>query len=268
MSGAPITQVVGMAERGRSEAVATTCGVLVAAGLLAVMGYAASRTDTSLPESAPTASDALPATTTEPVRPAAEAVKPTPSRARGRVVAGDWITRMSRSTGIGPVALKAYGTAALRLADEQPRCRLGWTTLAGIGAIESGHGTTGGSVLRPDGTTSQPILGPALDGTAGTAAIRSDADSVRWHGDAVWDHAVGPMQFIPSTWRKWGSDGDGDGVEDPSNVFDAAYAAARYLCASGGDLTTGEGWSRAVFSYNHSEDYVRAILARANDYAD
>jgi membrane-bound lytic murein transglycosylase B len=267
MPGTPITQVVAVAERGRSGLVATACGVLVAAGLLAVTVYAASRTDTSLPTTAPTAADALPATTTEPARPAAEAVRPAPSRTRERAVAGDWITRTSRSTGIGPVALKAYGAAALRVADEQPSCRLGWTTLAGIGAIESGHGTTGGGALRVDGTTSRRIVGPALDGTAGTIAIPSDTDSVRWHGDTAWDHAVGPMQFIPSTWRKWGSDGNGDGVEDPNNVLDAAYAAARYLCASGGDLTTGEGWSQAVFSYNHSEAYVRAVLARANDYA-
>jgi membrane-bound lytic murein transglycosylase B len=146
-------------------------------------------------------------------------------------------------------------------------CRLGWTTLAGIGGIESLHGTDKGSYLLPDGQTSQPILGPALDGTGGNAAIAATPETVQWHGDSRWDHAVGPMQFIPSTWERWQSDGNDDGVADPSNVFDAAYAAGRYLCASGGDLRTGEGWTRAIFSYNHSDDYVRSVLNYANYYA-
>lgn len=259
---------------------ATACGVLVAIGLLALTGLAASRTDTALPETPRPAAQVLPVAVAEP-----EAAGPAPARSRSteqprggrsekRVrraatsdVATDWVGRTSARTGIGRVALTAYASASLRMATEQPACRIGWTTLAGIGAVESGHGTNGGAHLQPDGTTSQPILGPALDGTGGTAAIRSTAESVDWHGDRRWDHAVGPMQFIPSTWRRWGTDGSGDGRADPNNVLDAAVAAARYLCASGGDLTTAQGWTRAVFSYNHSDAYVRSVLARANRYA-
>lgn len=178
-----------------------------------------------------------------------------------------WVTAVAQRTGIGEIALRAYGSAALRIASEQPRCRLGWTTLAGLGGVESLHGTDGGAQLLPDGRTSQPIVGPALDGTDGNAAIRSTAESVPWHGDMRWDHAVGPMQFIPSTWERWESDGNGDGVSDPGNIDDAAYAAGRYLCASGTDLTTARGWTAAIFSYNHSDDYVRTVLAYANAYA-
>ncbi|MDX6276128.1 MAG: hypothetical protein QOJ72_256, partial [Nocardioidaceae bacterium] len=173
----------------------------------------------------------------------------------------------TRATGIGAVAVSAYGTVSLRLARDRPGCHLGWTTLAGIGGVESGHGTTGGATLLADGSTSKPILGPALNGTAGMASIRSNAQSSHWHGDPRWDHAVGPMQFIPSTWRTWGADGNGDGVSDPNNMYDAAYATGLYLCASGADLRTGQGWSRAIFSYNHSDDYVRSVLVRANSYA-
>lgn len=191
-----------------------------------------------------------------------------PSAETGSPVSPTWIADEATRTGISSIAVDAYGRATLRLADEQPSCRVGWTTLAALGWVETGHGTHEGASLRPDGTTTKRILGPALNGSDGFAAIRSDVESAAWHGDAKWDHAVGPMQFIPSTWRKWGSDGNADGFNDPNNIFDASYAAARYLCASGADLRTGQGWSRAVHSYNHSEEYVRSVLAQANAYAN
>lgn len=75
--------------------------------------------------------------------------------------------------------------------------------------------------------------------------------------------AVGWMQFLPSTWRDWGVDGNGDGLADPWNATDAVYAAARYLAASGAH----EDLPGAVFSYNHSQDYVDAVLAGAARFA-
>nr|WP_281362125.1 lytic murein transglycosylase [Cellulomonas humilata] len=119
----------------------------------------------------------------------------------------------------------------------------------------------------PDGRPSVPIVGPALDGSGGTAAIPARAEDTAWHGDAVWSHAVGPMQFLPSTWSRWASDGDGDGAQDPNDIDDAALAAARYLCASGRDLATPEGWQAAVLSYNHDDAYVALVLATANGFA-
>ena len=178
-----------------------------------------------------------------------------------------WEDRVAASTGMSPVAARAYGTAVLRLAKEQPTCRIGWTTIAGIGAVESAHGTEAGSSLRADGRTRRLIIGPALDGTAGNAAIASDAAFEKFHGDPTWDHAVGPMQFISSTWARWASDGNDDGSEDPSNIYDAAYATGRYLCASGLDLTVGSNWGEAIFSYNHSADYVASVYYRVQQYA-
>jgi membrane-bound lytic murein transglycosylase B len=204
-----------------------------------------------------------PVTTMEAVRPVSESVDLAPTGGR---VSGTWVATESARTGISAVAVDAYGRAALRLAGERPGCHVGWTTLAAIGGIESGHGTNGGAYLQADGTTSHPILGPSLDGSAGMGAIRSDEESVQWHGDTRWDHAVGPMQFIPSTWRTWGADGNDDGRADPNNIVDAAYTAGLYLCASGADLRTGAGWTQAIFSYNHSDDYVRGVLTRANRY--
>ncbi|WP_370616608.1 lytic murein transglycosylase [Mumia sp. Pv 4-285] len=179
-----------------------------------------------------------------------------------------WVNSMSARLGVGQAAVAAYANAALRIGVEQPACNLEWTTLAGIGWVESQHGTLGGNELLHDGTTRKPILGPALDGSEGVGAIRPGADDTTAHGNTDWDHAVGPMQFIGSTWARWGADGDGDGVSDRADLDDAAYAAGRYLCADGYDLATGTGWSAAVFAYNHSDEYVASVLATANTYAE
>jgi murein DD-endopeptidase MepM/ murein hydrolase activator NlpD len=74
--------------------------------------------------------------------------------------------------------------------------------------------------------------------------------------------AVGWMQFMPSTWLRWGVDGDGDGIADPWNATDAVYAAARYLAAAGGQTDI----SRGVFAYNHADWYVREVLDLARVY--
>jgi membrane-bound lytic murein transglycosylase B len=175
-----------------------------------------------------------------------------------------WTSRTAGATGIPARALHAYATAALVVGVEQPSCGIGWNTLAGIGAIESGHGSHGGAVLRADGYPDPPIRGIALDGTQ-SAEIR-DTDGGRWDGDTVWDRAVGPMQFIPDTWERWGADANGDGAADPNQIDDAALAAARYLC-HGGEMTSVEGWRAAIFSYNNLESYVNDVATTANVYA-
>lgn len=199
---------------------------------------------------------------------------PTPVEAPEAVAPGEpvgpvrvdphWLRRIAARTGIPAPALRAY--ARVQLADDAG-CPVGWTTLAGIGWVESQHGTIGGRTLRADGHSSSPILGPALDGHGRFAAIRSTPTSAAWHGDRVWEHAVGPLQFLPGTWRTWATDGDGDGTADPNDLDDAAAATARYLCAGGHDLATGEGWAAAVLSYNHEQAYVDAVHAAAVSYA-
>lgn len=197
---------------------------------------------------------------------AAPATAPAAGTARGpAAVDPAWLGRTAAATGIPERALQAYASAALALAGTAPSCRLGWTTLAAISAVESGHGTHGGASLAVDGTATPRIVGPRLDGT-GFARIR-DTDSGTLDGDPAWDRAVGPLQFIPSTWLRYGADGSGDGIADPQNIDDAALAAGRYLCAAGGDLSSGGGWSAAVYAYNHSGDYLQSVLAQANEYA-
>jgi Transglycosylase SLT domain len=164
----------------------------------------------------------------------------------------------------GP-ALRAYRNAADIKAEIDASCRIDWALLAGIGRVESNHGRYGGAVVAQDGTTYPHILGVALDGSPGVAAI-SDTDSGLLDSDSTWDRAVGPMQFIPGTWRVYGADGDGDGVNDPHDLDDAALSAANLLCAGGHDLSTEAGARAAVFTYNHSEQYVNLVLAIAEAY--
>jgi membrane-bound lytic murein transglycosylase B len=160
----------------------------------------------------------------------------------------------------------AYGNAELVLRNTQPGCHLSWATLAGIGRIESNHGRYGGVQLGSDGRPSKPIIGVPLDGSAGVKTI-TDTDGGRYDGDATHDRAVGPMQFIPSTWRKWTSDANLDGTGDPQQIDDAALAAGRYLCAGNRDLATAADWWTAVFSYNNSVPYGQKVFGLADGYA-
>ncbi|MBF8188369.1 lytic transglycosylase domain-containing protein [Nonomuraea sp. K274] len=104
---------------------------------------------------------------------------------------------------------------------------LSWTVLAAIGQVESGHGRNNG---------------PSSAG------------------------ALGPMQFMPATWKHYGVDGDGDGKKDIWSPYDAVPGAAGYLCAN----KAGEGGERlrkAIWFYNHSWDYVNKVMGLAEAYA-
>jgi len=105
---------------------------------------------------------------------------------------------------------------------------LSWTVLAAIGQIESGDGAN---------------MGPS---TAG---------------------ALGPMQFMPSTWARWGIDAFGQtGPPDVMNPYDAVPSAARLLCADGA-AQGGHSLYNAIFDYNHADWYVNEVLALAREYA-
>ncbi|MDQ6649230.1 MAG: lytic transglycosylase [Actinomycetota bacterium] len=156
--------------------------------------------------------------------------------------------------GIPAVVLAAYERAAAQMALRDPGCRLRWQVLAGIGRVESNHGRDGATGITPDGTITPPILGPVLDGGPGMAAI-PDTDGGALDGDRTWDRAVGPMQFIPSTWRSVAGD------RNPNNIGDAAEAAGRYLCdAAHGDVSTPRPLANAIFAYNPSASYVATVL--------
>ncbi len=164
--------------------------------------------------------------------------------------------------------LDAYRQAASTLAKRMPACRVRWSAVAAIGKIESNHGRYRGTQLALNGDAYPRIIGIPLDGTNNTRAI-PDSDLGRLDGDDVWDRAVGPMQFIPTTWQRLAQDGNGDGVLDPNNAYDATLATATYLCRSNpaGGLDTDEGLRPSFFAYNRSETYVENVLAWTSIYA-
>lgn len=176
-----------------------------------------------------------------------------------------WVTDRVGRTGIPTSAMRAYAQAALTQRAAQPSCRLSWSTLAAIGAVETRHGTIDDRTLTADGKALPRIVGLPLSG--GPVDAVTDTDGGLLDGDDRWDRAVGPMQFIPSTWSAWAVDADGDGHADPDDIDDAAATAARYLCADGHDLGDRRGWIAAVAAYNHREDYVRAVAEEANRLA-
>lgn len=188
-----------------------------------------------------------------------------PPTTNGRVDAA-WLTASSKATQIPRRVLRAYVVATARVNASAPRCELAWNTIAAIGRIESIHGAVNGSRIGRDGVARPRIRGIALDGD-GVRAI-ADTDGGDLDGDRTWDRAVGPMQFIPTTWARWGSDGDGDGRTNPQDVDDAAFSTGRYLCGSGKQLGSRDGWLRAVVTYNQSTAYVRKTSRTATRYAD
>jgi hypothetical protein len=216
----------------------------------------------TLPSPAPT--DVDPTIAPEPSGSGEPSAAPTgTTRPQDRLAA--WAGRMSPVVGVSVIALQAYGYAQLRTQQTQPACHLSWTTLAGIGKVESDHGREGGAFLLPDGHALPPIIGAALDGTGGRGLVR-DTDHGLLDGDPVYDRAVGPMQFIPDTWAKYQIDADDDGVSDPNDINDAAMAAADYLCSGGRDLADAPAWWSAVLSYNAVRAYAMSVFNAANDY--
>ncbi|MPZ01148.1 MAG: murein transglycosylase [Actinophytocola sp.] len=177
-----------------------------------------------------------------------------------------WAQRVGPAIGVPVRALLAYGRAEISLRQTNPACRLSWATLAGIGRVESDHGRYGGAVLQANGLPSKPIIGVPLDGSRGFKSI-TDTDDGRFDGDSRVDRAVGPMQFIPSTWASHAADGNGDGVANPQQIDDAALAAAHYLCAGGRDMSSAEGWWAGLWSYNQSVEYGQQVFGLADHYA-
>lgn len=177
------------------------------------------------------------------------------------------VVSTASTAGIPSAALAAYQRAETVINAADKTCNLTWQLVAAIGRVESDHGRFGGNSLDDQGVARPGIFGIALDGSNKTQAI-ADTDAGQFDSDAQWDRAVGPMQFIPSTWSVVGVDADGDGRRDPQDIDDAALASAVYLCSGEDDLSTVAGQRAAVYRYNHSESYVDLVLSIMTAYLD
>ena len=175
------------------------------------------------------------------------------------------VVSTASTSGIPAAALAAYQRAETVIDAADKSCHLSWQLIAAIGRVESDHGRTNGNHLDAKGVARPGIYGPALDGSHGTTRI-SDTDAGQYDADAKFDRAIGPMQFIPSTWSVVGVDADGDGQRNPQDIDDAALATAVYLCSGNDDLSTAAGQHSAVYRYNHSSSYVDLVLSIMNAY--
>jgi membrane-bound lytic murein transglycosylase B len=163
---------------------------------------------------------------------------------------------------IPAVALAAYRKAEQTMAVASPGCGVSWNLLAGIGRIESSHAN--GGATDASGTAARPIFGPTLDGSLPGNEIIVQGNA---GGRPVYARAMGPMQFLPGTWSRFASDGDGDGKADPQNIFDAALGTARYLCSGGLNLRNQAQVLTAILRYNNSMAYAQNVLGWAAAYA-
>lgn len=197
---------------------------------------------------------------------------PTPSATPGPLRPGrpaaafnTWAVSLSKTLNIPVVALESYAYAEWVLTQTRAACKLQWTTLAGIGSVASDHGRVGERSLDADAVPHPILIGPALDGLAGRVKV-PDSDGGALDGDQTWDHAIGPMQLIPSMWRASGVDGDGDGLANPHDLDDAALAAAYHLCATNQDLSLVANWKTAVSSYHGMALNIDKLYDAAQQY--
>ncbi|MGW0969876.1 C40 family peptidase [Streptomyces sp. NPDC002516] len=186
---------------------------------------------------------------------------------RSGIQGGGQITDGGAAADIPARMLTAYQGAVQQVGSYSPRCRgMRWPVLAGIAKVESNHAI--GRSIAGNGDIRPKIYGVLLNGSGagGNTSVVPDSDGGRWDGTASGERAVGPFQFLPSTWAGSGKDANGDGTADPHNADDAALGAAVYLCGNGRDLTKRSQLKAAVLQYNHSGTYVADVLGWIDQY--
>jgi membrane-bound lytic murein transglycosylase B len=165
------------------------------------------------------------------------------------------------------VAYDAYRSASRSAPTITDSCEVDWAVVAGIAQVESRHGRIDPDHrLTSDGDVEPPIRGRPLDGTSGTQTI-ADSDNGELDGDSTWDRAMGPLQFIPTTWRELGRDGNADGETDPDNLYDSALTAVAHLCLrEPGNYSDRGELRRALIAYNASGRYADDVLRWVDRY--
>ncbi|GAA1482508.1 lytic murein transglycosylase [Gordonia sinesedis] len=162
-------------------------------------------------------------------------------------------------------ALRSYAYASAAMNKANPGCGIGWSTLAAIGDVSSDNGTASGASIDPNGRAT-PELRDLTQANPRNAEPIADTDAGRYDGSSRTDVTMGPMQILPSRWEQFATDADNDGKADPDNIDDATLTAARFLCASGGDLRQSDGWARAVSQFNSTPGFLQKVHAQAAIY--
>jgi membrane-bound lytic murein transglycosylase B len=162
-----------------------------------------------------------------------------------------------------PRVRAAYENAIAVANADRTNCGVRYAVLAAVGSVESSIGKpTNRTYIRDgDGRVEPPIFGVTLSGSDGNAEV-VDSDEGFYDDDPDWDRAVGPMQFLPSTWYRIKADANGDGTKDPQSIDDAALGALHYLCLAikGAPIDEGDNLAVALFSYNRSKSYVARVI--------
>lgn len=160
--------------------------------------------------------------------------------------------------GIPPELLKAYSQGAQIVSERKPECKgMRWQIIAAVGKTESS--STAGRTISAAGDVSPPVIGPAIG--------YPDTDGGVLDGLTGEDRAVGPLQFLPQTWKAYQVDANGDGVANPQNIYDAAATAGNYLCGNTPvDLSQDPALRDALFRYNHSASYVDQVLSDVHTF--
>lgn len=168
---------------------------------------------------------------------------------------------------IPPRMLTAYKKAVQQAGKHVPKCQgMRWPILAGIAKVESNHAV--GRNIADNGDIRPKIYGVLLNGSGagGNTTSFPDHDGGKWDGTSEGERAVGPFQFLPSTWEGVGEDANGDRKADPHNADDAALGAAIYLCGKGRDLAQRDQLKAAILQYNQSGEYVSNVLDWIDQY--
>lgn len=162
-----------------------------------------------------------------------------------------WVGQVANWLDIPERAMRGYAETTRTLGQEQPDCHLSWVTLAAIGRTTTDHGRAQGNAIGEDGIMTEPL---------GTVKLRD------FYGKVVSaPKALGPMQLPPALWKKWQPDTP-DAEPNVQNIDDAALATGRALCASGGDLSSGEQWWSGVRAIQDAPLFLHRVLATANVY--
>ncbi len=175
----------------------------------------------------------------------------TPGTARARRPEPPVFTQGRRKlvdAGVPDLAAKAYLNASVRVHEDHPECAVPPEVLVAFGRQESDHGRV---VEWDDTGHSRTIL-------RGYANTGDDTDQGELDGDTDADWAVGPMQFIPTTWKHFAQDGDGDGKAEPGDYYDSALTAAWHICSLVGAFPSIADIQAAWDQYDTTVRYARA----------